>query len=50
MGPSAKRHFNGHSNCVSLARKWWPNNERWLGTIVIFQEIRIDIAKTPIFL
>ena len=26
---------NRHLNGVSLACLWWPNFERWLGTIVI---------------
>ena len=40
IGPPAKRHLNG----VSLAHcniKWW------LGSFVIFQEIRTSIAKKP---
>ena len=42
-GPPAKRHLNG----VSLACWWWPNIERWLGSLVIFQGIWTRIAKKP---
>ena len=41
MGPLAKRHLNG----ISLACRWWPHIECWLGSFVIFQRIRINIAK-----
>ena len=39
----AKRHLNG----VSLAGRWRPINECWLGSFVIFQGIRTSIAKKP---
>ena len=42
-GPLAKRHLNG----VSLAGRWWPNMECWIGSFVIFQRIRTSIAKEP---
>ena len=32
-GPSAKRHLNG----VSLAGRWWPNIECWIGSFVILR-------------
>ena len=32
IGATAKRHLNG----VSLAGRWWPNIECWLGSFVIF--------------
>ena len=34
-------------NSVSLAGRWWPNNECWNGSFVIFQRIRTSIAKKP---
>ena len=34
---------------VSLACRLWFNNECWLGSFVIFQGIRISIAKKDIF-
>ena len=43
IGPPAKRHFNG----FSLAGRCWPNIKCWLGNFVIFQGIRIRIAKIP---
>ena len=43
IGPQAKCHFNG----VSLACRWWPNIECWLGSFVIVQGIRTNIAKKP---
>ena len=41
--PASRRHLNG----VSLAERWWPNIECWLGSFVIFQGIRTSIAKKP---
>ena len=41
IGPPAKGHLNG----VSLAGRWWPTVERWLGSFVIFQRIWTSIAK-----
>ena len=40
---------NGPSsvNGVSLACRWWPSIEFWLGSFVIFQVIRTSIAKRP---
>ena len=43
--PPAKRHLNG----ASLANRWWPNIEYWLGSLVIFQGIRTSIAAKPLF-
>ena len=43
IGLPAQRHLNG----VSLACRWWPNIKFWLGSFVIFQEIRTSIAKKP---
>ena len=40
---SSVRQWNG----VSLACRWWPNTECWLGSFVIFQGIRTSIAKKP---
>ena len=34
-------------NGVSLACRWWPNIEFWLGSFVIFQGIWTNIAKKP---
>ena len=45
IDPPAKCHLNG----VSLARRWWPNIECWLGRFVIFQGVRTSIAKKPFF-
>ena len=44
--PSVKRHLNG----VSLAGQRWPKIECWLGSFVIFQGIRMNIAKKPYML
>ena len=41
--PPAKHHLND----VSLACRWWPNIECWLGSYVFFQGIRTNIAKKP---
>ena len=41
--PPAKRHLNG----VSLACRWWPNIECYLGSLVPFQGIRTSIAMKP---
>ena len=38
---------SGHLNGVSLAGRWWPNIERWLGSFVIFQGYLTSIAKIP---
>ena len=35
---------------VSLADRWWPDIECWLGSFVIFQGIRTSIAKKHITL
>ena len=43
IGPPAKRHLNG----VSLACRWWPYIECWLGSFVNFKGIRTSIAKKP---
>ena len=43
IGPPVKRHLNG----VSLACRWWPNIEFWLGSFVIFRGIGTSIAKKP---
>ena len=44
--PTSETPLNG----VSLACRWWPNIEFWLGSFVIFQGIWASIAKKPIFL
>ena len=41
--PPAKQHLNG----VSLADRWWPNIECWLGSLVVLQGIQTSIAKKP---
>ena len=43
IGSPAKRHWNG----VSLACRWLPNIEFWLGSFVNFQGIPTSIAKKP---
>ena len=43
IGPPAKRHLN----VVSLAGRWWPTIECWLGSFVVLQGIRTSIAKEP---
>ena len=34
-------------NGVSLAGRWWPNIECWLGSFVIFHRIWTSISKKP---
>ena len=41
ISPPEKWHLNG----VSLAGRWWPNIECWLGSFVIFQGTRTSIVK-----
>ena len=43
IGPPAERHLNG----VSLACRYWPNIECWLGNSVIFQGFRTSFSKNP---
>ena len=43
IGSPAKRNLNG----VSLACQWWPIIECCGGSFVIFQGIRISLAKKP---
>ena len=43
--PPAKHHLNG----VSLAGRWWPNNECWLGSFVIFSGPGPILLGNPIF-
>ena len=43
VSPPPKCHLNGGS----LACQCWPNIECWLGSFVIFQGIRVSIAKKP---
>ena len=43
FSPPAKRHLHG----VSQGCWWWSNIEFWLGSFVIFQGIRISLAKNP---
>ena len=42
-GPLAKHHLNG----ASLAGRWWPNIECWLGSFKTFQGTRNRIAQKP---
>ena len=44
--PASETPLNG----VSLAVRWWPNIECWLGSFVIFQGIRTSIKQNPISL
>ena len=45
-GPSSARQRNAiYLNGVSLACRWWPNIECWLGSFIVFQGIRTSIAK-----
>ena len=46
IGPPAKCHFNG----VSLAGRWWPNFECWLGNFVNFRGSGSVLLRNPIFL
>ena len=46
IDPPAKRHLNG----VSLACRWWPNIECWLGGFVIFRGYGPILLGNPIFL
>ena len=46
IGPPAKRHWNG----VSLAYRWWPNIECWLGSFVIFRGSGPVLLRNPIVL
>ena len=39
-----------HSNGVSLACRWWPNIECWLGNFVIFRGSGQVLPGNPIFL
>ena len=41
IDPPATRHLNG----VSLAGRWWPNIECWLGSFVVLQGIRDSFTK-----
>ena len=41
IGPPAKRHLNG----VSLAGRWWPKNEYWLGSLASSQVSGVSITK-----
>ena len=41
--PARETPLNG----VSLAGRWWPSIECWLGSFVIFQGIWTTIAKEP---
>ena len=43
IGSPGKCHLNG----VSLASRWCPNIECWLGSFVIFQGMRTSIAQKP---
>ena len=42
----AKPHLNG----ISLACRWWPNIECWLGSFVIVRGSRPVLLRNPIFL
>ena len=46
IGPPAKRHLNG----VSLAGRWWPNIECWIGSLVILRGSGPVLLRIPIFL
>ena len=46
QGPTSEMPLNG----VTLACRWWPNIENWLGSFVIFQGIWTSIAKKPYIL
>ena len=40
-------HSKARYHGVSLAGRWWPNIECWLGSFVIFKLIRTSIAMKP---
>ena len=46
IGPPAKRHWNGGS----LACRYWPTIECWLGSLVIFRGSRSKLLGNSIFL
>ena len=46
FGPPAKRHLNG----VSLACRFWPKIESWLGSFTILRGSGAVLLKNPIFL
>ena len=46
FGPPAKRHLNG----VSLACRFWPKIESWLGSFTILRGSGPVLLKNPIFL
>ena len=43
IDPPAKRHLNG----VSMACRYWPKIECWLGILVIFQAVWTSSTKKP---
>ena len=43
-------HSKARYHGVSLAGRWWPNIECWLGSFVIFQGLRTSIAMEPYIL
>ena len=45
IGPTVKRLRNG----VSLAGRWWPNIECWLGSFVVFRGSGPVLQRNPIF-
>ena len=61
FGPRAKRYLNAgqhrhanetpcHLNGVSLACRWWPNIQCWLGSFVIFRGSGPILLENAIFL
>ena len=44
--PASKSYLNG----VSLACRWWPNIECWLGSFVIFRGTGPILLGNPLFL
>ena len=46
IGTPVKRHLNG----LSLACRWWPNIECWLGSFGIFRGSGPILQRNPIFL
>ena len=45
-GPSSSRHHHRPAS-ETLAGRWWPITECWLGSFVVLQGIQTSIAKRP---
>ena len=48
LNTTISRPSSAHQgNTIFMACLWWPNNECWLGSFVIFQGIPTSSAKKP---